>query len=104
MRGAAVCLPSQLGSAYPSTDARTTWVVSSLAVGVVPRIPPVELFHPPCGIDQLLPAGPPRMTCGADGDAEMWDRRACGIGCATRAYDRGLAIRGMNSSLHILLL
>src|SRR5678816_3362821 len=86
--------------ACPSTEARTTRAVSSLVVGVVPPIPPVELFHPPCGIDQLLPASPPRMTGGADDDAEMRDRRACGIGRATRAYDRGLTIRGTVSYTH----
>jgi hypothetical protein len=77
---------------------------SCLGVRVVPRIPPAEFFHPPCGLDRLLPASPPRMTRGADGDAERRDRRACGIDGATRAHNRGLTIRGMHSSLHGLLL
>src|SRR5215831_14840270 len=89
-----------------ASEARVTLrrAVSFLIVRVVPRIPALELFHPPCGIDQLLPAGPPRMTRGADGDAEMRDRRACGIGRATGAYNRCLTIRGMHNSLHGLLL
>src|SRR6266850_7252778 len=78
--------------------------VSCLGVRAVPRIPPAEFFHPPCGLDRLLPASPPRMTRGADGDAERRDRRACGIDGATRAHNRGLTIRGMPSSLHGLLL
>src|SRR5687768_13943445 len=77
---------------------------SFLVVRVVPRIPALEFFHPPGGIDQLLPAAPPRMTRGADGDAEMRDRRACGIGRATGAHNRCLTVRGMHSSLHGLLL
>ena len=44
------------------------------------------------------------MTRGADGDAEMRNRRAGGIGRTTRAHNRGLTIRGMYSSLHGLLL
>src|SRR5262249_43916900 len=79
-------------------------VKSFLVVRVVRRIPPLEFFHPACGIDQLLPASPPRMTRSAGGDAEMRDRRASGIGRTTRAHNRGLTIRGMDSSLHGLLL
>src|SRR6266700_194201 len=75
-----------------------------LAVRVVPRIPAAEFFYPPCGLDQLLPARPPRMTRGADGDAELRDRRAGGIGRATRAHNCGRTIRGMYSSLHRRLL
>jgi hypothetical protein len=78
--------------------------VSCLVVRAVPPIPPAEFFHPPCGLDRLLPARPPRMTRGADGDAERRNRRACGIDGATRAHNRGLTIRGMHSSLHGLLL
>src|ERR671930_899622 len=78
--------------------------VSFLAVCIVPRIPAAEFFHAPCGIDELLPASPPRMTGGADGDAELRDRRAGGIGRATRTHHRGLLIRGMYRSLHRLLL
>src|SRR2546428_10723649 len=78
--------------------------VSCLGVRVVPRIPPAEFFHPPWGLDRLLPASPPRMTRGADGDAGLRDRRACGIDGATCAHNRGLTIRRMPSSLHGLLL
>src|SRR6266446_9534830 len=74
------------------------------AVRVVPPISPLQLFHSPGGIVPLLPAGPPRMTRGADGDAELRDRRAGGIGCATRAQNRCRTIEGMHSSLHVLLL
>src|SRR5215470_17462034 len=89
-----------------ASEARVTLrrAVSLLVVRVVPRIPALEFFHPPYGIDQLLPAGPPRMTRSADGDAEMRDRRACGISHATRAHNRCLTVRGMHSSLHRLLL
>ena len=69
--------------------------MSFFVVCVVPRIPALEFFHPSGGIDQLLSASPPRMTRGTDGDAELWDRRAGGIGRATRAHNRGLTVRGM---------
>ena len=75
--------------------------MSFLVVCVVPRIPALEFFHLSGGIDQLLSASPPWMTRGTDGDAELWDRRAGGIGRATRAHNRGLTVRGMPSSLHI---
>src|SRR5215510_14886967 len=63
-----------------------------------------EFFHPRCSLDRLLPTSPPRMTRGADGDAERRHRRACGIQRATRARNDGLTIRGMSSRLHGLLL
>src|SRR5437899_7941980 len=75
-----------------------------LAVRVVPRIPAAEFFYPPCGLDQLLPARPPRMTRGADCDAELRDRRAGGIGRATRTHNRCCTICGMSRSLHVLLI
>src|SRR5262249_29782469 len=70
----------------------------------VPRIPAAEFFYLPCGLDQLLPAGPPRMTRGADSDAELWDRRAGRIGRTTRTHNRCFTIGGMPRSLHGLLL
>src|SRR5882724_5645126 len=88
----------------PMARATPRRAVSCSGVRVVPRIPPAEFFHPPCGLDRLLPASPPRMTRGADDDAERRDRRACGIDGATRAHNRGLTIRGMPSSLHGFLL
>src|SRR5262245_63630298 len=63
-------------------------VVSCLVVRVVPRIPALECFRSPSGLDPLLPARPPRMTRGADGDAELRDRRAGGLGRATSAHTR----------------
>jgi hypothetical protein len=78
--------------------------VSCFAVRVVSRIPAAEFFYGPGGLDPLLPARPPRMTRGADGDAELWDRRAGGIGCATRAHNRCGIIGGMSCSLHACLL
>ena len=71
---------------------------------VVPPISPVKLFHAPSGIALLAPARPPRMTGGADGDAELRDRRAGGIGRATRTHNRCCTIGGMSRSLHGLLL
>src|SRR5262245_1242497 len=78
--------------------------VSCSAVRVVSRIPAAEFFDPPCGRGQLLPARPPRMTRGADGDAELRDGRAGGIGRATRTHNRGFAIGGMLRGLHERLL
>ncbi len=97
------CTPQQ-GSRVPGERVTPRQVVSCLAVGVVPRVPALELFHSPGGIDPLLPARPPRMTRGADGDAELRDRRAGGIGRATRAPYRCCTIGGMPRSLHGLLL
>ena len=97
------CTPRQ-GPRASRERVRSRQVVLCLAVGVVPRILALECFHSPCGIDQLLPACPPRMTRGADGDAELWDRRAGGVGHATRTYNRCCIISGMSHSLHECLL
>jgi len=75
--------------------------VSCCAVRVVLGIPAAEFFDPPCGLDPLLPARPPRMTRGADGDTELGDRRAGGIGRATRTHNRRCAIvRHLLPQLH----
>src|SRR5262245_44228027 len=99
--GYALCLVrSTQGPRVLEERATPRRAVSFFAVRVVPRIPAAEFFDSPCGIDQLLPASPPRMTRGADGDAELQDRRAGGIGRATRAHNHCLTIRGMPRSLH----
>ena len=74
------------------------------AVRVASRIPAAEFFDRPCGLAPLLPARPPRMTRGADGDTELGDRRAGGIGRATRAHNRRCAIGGMFHRFHGCLL
>ena len=73
-------------------------------VCIVLHISPLKLFHASSGIALLAPASPPRMTRGADGDAELRDRRAGGISRTTRAQNRCLTIRGMYHSLHAFLL
>jgi hypothetical protein len=60
-----------LGVALAATRQRA---LSFRAVRVVLRILPAEFFSASCGINQLLPARPPWVTRGADGDAELRDR------------------------------